>query len=313
MRCHAGAAALLLLTPILAPTLARAESAALRIPGTGVSLTPPDGFVLADEFPGLKHPDTESSIMVTEMPFPADTLRASLTPERAAERGMVISDTETVELAGQEGSLYSIVQNVQGNVYQKWMAVFGSEEETVMVVATFLEKHASEMSAPTRAALLSVSWSPDATQDPFEGLSFRIDESPRLEIAQRVSNMLILNLSGEIAEGEPSEAMMIVGSSFEASVGDLEEFSRRRLKMMDGVVDVGDFQGREITVADHAAYELTASGTDEDSEAPLALYQVIVPAGDVYYIAYGQVGAADAAEYLPEFRQVAQSLSLTNP
>lgn len=303
-----------LLLALLAPPLAAPEQPSpLRIPGTAVSLVPPEGFEVAEDFPGLKHPDTLSSIMVSEVPFSATVMRASLTPENAAKRGMVVGDSETVRLGDQDASLYSIVQNVQGSVYRKWMLILGSEEKTIMVVAAFLEKYAPEMSEPTRGALLSVSWDPHVPLDYFEGLSFRIEESSRLKIVRRVSNMITLGGNDEPGAPDLPDLLYLIGSSFEAAAGEVKEFSERRLKASYGVVDIEIVEGRWVTIAGRQGYEIVATATDEDSADPLTLYQVILPGEGVYYIAYGQSAPTDADVYLSEFRQVTESLTLNAP
>jgi hypothetical protein len=297
---------------LLVPNVDPAEDAnPLRIPGTAVSLVAPEGFVIAEDFPGLKHPDTLSSIVVSEVPLSATMMRASLTPENAAKRGMVVSGSETVQLGDEDASLYSIVQNVQGSVYHKWMIVFGSEEKTIMVVATFLEKYAPEMSEPAKAALLSVSRDPDAPLDYFEGLSFQIEESSRLKIVRRVGNMITLGGNDEPGAPDLPDLLYLIGSSFEAATGDVKGFSERRLKASYGVVDIEIVEGRPVTIAGLEGYEIVATASDEDSADPLTLYQAILPGEDVYYIAYGQSAPADAEVYLSEFRQVTESLRLT--
>ena len=40
------------------PGMTADQPARVRIPGTAVSLMPPEGFVVAEEFAGLTHPET---------------------------------------------------------------------------------------------------------------------------------------------------------------------------------------------------------------------------------------------------------------
>ena len=53
------------------------ESELTLIPGTGVSLLPPAGFVLSDQFSGLVNPDNLSSILIIELPPEAHSTLAS--------------------------------------------------------------------------------------------------------------------------------------------------------------------------------------------------------------------------------------------
>jgi hypothetical protein len=46
---------------------------------------------------------------------------------------------------------------------------------------------------------------------------------------------------------------------------------------------------------------------DGKSGVPLQIYQLVVVDGERYFPLQGWVGAADAAEYIPEFRELARS------
>ena len=50
---------------------------AVRVPGTGVALVPPEGFSPARRFPGFEHPGLQASIMVSELPSPAADMKAA--------------------------------------------------------------------------------------------------------------------------------------------------------------------------------------------------------------------------------------------
>ena len=62
----------------------------VRVPGTKVTLTPPDGFSLAQQYPGFEREVDQASIMVTELPGPAAEMIRVMTKEALAGRGMVL-------------------------------------------------------------------------------------------------------------------------------------------------------------------------------------------------------------------------------
>jgi hypothetical protein len=146
--------------------------------------------------------------------------------------------------------------------------------------------------------------------DPFEGLTFRVAESPRLKVANRLTNMLILTETGDLSQGPSGAPFLIVGSSIVPSdIGDVEAFSRRRIGQTETIVGLGNLTGAPVTIDGIEGYELLADARDDDPSArPLRIYQVILPEGSHYFIIQGITGADRAAEMIPEFRAVARSL-----
>jgi hypothetical protein len=178
----------------------------------------------------------------------------------------------------------------------------------VMIVATFPQALASELRKPMRDAVLSAEWNPSRRVDRFEGLRFRLTETDRLKIANRMANMLLLTAGGVAGRLSPGDPFLVVGSSIsEADIHDLERFARQRLARMVTIKDLTNIEGRQVIVDGATAYELTADARDEKADTALRVYQVVLLDGRYYYLFQGKVGAAKADEYLPEFRQVTKS------
>jgi hypothetical protein len=299
-------AVLVFLTALSATRVGAADKPV--IPGATVRLQPPPGFVPADRFPGFQWADAGSSIMVTEMPGPVGDVRAGMTKEGLASRGMTLRSLEVTRVAGREAILISVTQVASGVVVEKWMVLFGDESTTVMIVATFPHALASELRKPLRDAVLSAEWNPSRRVDRFEGLRFRLTETDRLKIANRMANMLLLTAGGVAGRLSPGDPFLVVGSSIsEADIHDLERFARQRLARMVTIKDLTNIEGRQVIVDGATAYELTADARDEKADTALRVYQVVLLDGRYYYLFQGKVGAAKADEYLPEFRQVTKS------
>ena len=280
----------------------------VRIPGTGVSLQPPAGFALAENYPGFQSAEQQASIMVTRMPAPVAEIRKAMTRDTLATRGITLLSSTEETVGGREALLLSVAQSAAGKDYLKWMLVTGDPKETVMIVGTFPKSAGEEVGAAIRTALLSASLAAAAPSDPFEGLLFRITPTQALKIAGRVSNMLLLTESGSPGTSGPGEPVYVIGSSIgPGGSGDLKAFSEARAKQTEQIRDLENLSGREITLGGLAAYELLADAKDVKSGTAIRLYQVIAPDGDGYFIAQGLVGADRAAGMLPEFRRVTES------
>lgn len=286
------------------------QQAAVQVPGTRVSVVVPIGFEPAKQFPGFQQVDTGSSIMITEMPAPFRAVRGGMTEEGLASHGMTLLSTQQVQIAELDGLLISASQKASGIAFRKWLGIFGTDSATVMVVATFPEAVATKMSEPLKRTVLSAAWDMGSDIGLFDGLTFRIQEPATLKIANRMSNMLMLTTGGAPGPLAPNEPFLIVGSSIsEVEIDNIEEVAKSRIMQTAKVTDISDIKGKSVTIGGVPGYEIIAAAKDSDSGTELVLYQVIVVRGTSYYIAQGLVGASVADKYVPEFREVASSLS----
>jgi len=284
----------------------------VRVPGTSTSLQPPNGFSLAEEFPGFKHAELRASIMVTEMPAPAAEVMKGMTREGLATRGMTLISSKAEMIGGREALLLQVAQKAVGAEFLKWMLVTGDQKASVMVVGTFPSGSAGEIGAAIRDSVLSVAWTPRGPSDPFEGLQFRVTPTPKLKVAGRMSDLVMLTESGTMGSLGPTDPLYIVGRSItDSRIGDLPSFSEARARQTAQIRDVQNVSGHALTVGGLAAYELVADAKDVKTGRAMRLYQVVMPEGGGYLIAQGLVGAERGAELLAEFRRVTASLRRT--
>lgn len=144
--------------------------------------------------------------------------------------------------------------------------------------------------------------------DPFEGLPFRIASSPALKIAGRMSNLLMLNETGQMTPQAPDAAIFAVGSSVAAvDLGDIKAFSRVRAGQTKQLTIVRVRQEGSTTIDGVAGYELVAEGADATTGRPVTLYQVVLPDPSGYILMQGLVTPGRATVMVPEFRKVAQT------
>lgn len=302
--------AVVLLLALLGPAQAVADP--VRVPGTNVSLQPPDGFAPSENFPGFQSTEQQASIMVTQMPAPVAEVLKGMNRETLATRGMTLLSSSDEKVGGREARLLQVAQAAGGAEYLKWMLVTGDPKTTVMIVGTFPKSAGQVVDAAIRKSVLTTSLASGNPGDPFEGLAFRITPTQGLKIATRMSNMLVLTESGGPGPLGPGEPLYIVGSSIgPGGGGDLKAFSEARAKQTEQIQGLEDVSGREITLGGLAAYELLADAKDVKSGTPIRLYQVIAPNDGGYFIVQALVGADRAAEMLPEFRRVTESFRRT--
>ena len=281
----------------------------VRIPGTKVSIDSPQSFALSSRFAGMENVEKGASIMVTEIPAAVDHTTAGFTEENLEARGMQLLSSEDVMVGEQKGMLYGLKQQARGIMFEKWMVALGDARTSILVVATYPEAFSEELKSTMRTALLSASWDPGIVTGQFEGLSYRISETDELKIQHRMQNMLLLSAPG--SSRGPETPLIVVGSSFsQQQISNIEDFSRLRIDQTQKITDVSAIEGVDKTVDGRPAYELTARAKDKQSGTPVAVYQLIVVDGQTYYIAQGLVGESSREQYLPQFRAVAESITI---
>lgn len=302
-------AVLFVLALSTSPALASTEPG--PVPGTKVVLTPPAGFTPATQFPGFLRTDVGASIVVTEIPAPVAQIGAGMTRAGLASRGMNLLDSRRASVAGRTALLLHVTQEARGVAFEKWMTVFGDEQNTVLVVGTFPQALASDLSEPIRDTVLTAMWDPGRQVGLLDGLTFRVSETASLKFAERISNTLLLTRNGNTGTIAPEEPLAVVSESLgTVDIGDLEGYATRRLSETAEITGLGNLEGRTTTVAGLPAYEITADANDRGTGTPLRIYQLVALDDARYFLVQGLVGATQAERFLPEFRQLATSLTL---
>ena len=291
---------------------APAFAQAIRVPGTQVTLAPPDGFAIAQQYPGFERADVRASIMVTELPGPASRMMKGMTTQALASRGMTLISAQSAVVNRRPARLLHVRQKTSDADALKWMLIAGDDARTIMVVGTYSQDAAPGLGEAIQQSLLTTSWAPADTPDPFEGLPFGITPTPKLKLARRVSNMLMFTESGTAGSPGSTEGVFLVGHSIgKGQIKDLQSFSEARAKQTAQLTALRGFTGSAVQVDGLDAYELEVDATDVRSGRPMRLYQVMIPDATGYFIAQGLIRADRAAEMVPEFKAVTKSFRRT--
>jgi hypothetical protein len=279
-----------------------AWSAPTPVPGTQITLDPPDGFARADRFPGFQKPEAAASIMVTEMPAPYPQIRQAMTEQGLASRGMTLISSDKVQMSGAEALLVHVGQAANGIDFLKWMLVSGDEKQTVMIVATYPKAAAAKFGEPLKQSVLSATRDVNAKVDPWDGLQYRVTPAAPLKFAKRISNTVMFNESGSLGGSNASEVVYLVGSSVaDPAMADLKTFSEQRAAAMPQVKNFTDMKGRKLKVDGMDAYELVADAADTKTDAPMKFYQTIAKELGGYYIFIGASPAKDGDAMVKTF------------
>ncbi|BAU65411.1 hypothetical protein STA3757_27960 [Stanieria sp. NIES-3757] len=285
-----------------------AQEKSPMIAGTKISLIPPQGFVPGILFPGYQQEETNSSIVVTEIPAPISELTPGLTnSEELAKKGMVLLQQEQVTVDRKDAILLKVQQSAYGIDFNKWILLLGNQNESALVTATFPQELASNYSESLKNSLLTVQWHQTQTAVATDGLKFTLEETGDLKLAQRLGNSLIYTKNGVFPVKSINDPLFVVAPSVAPQYQELEDFAHQRLFKTDNLTEIEIETGNKIVINNLDGYEIIAVGKDIRFKNPVAIYQVILSDQNAYYyLMQGQVDTRYNSQYLPIFKKLAR-------
>lgn len=261
------------------------------IKGTKVSLLPAKGFTSAVNFNGLQHNESGSSIMVLDMPAPYAEISKAITSEALQAQGITVKTIEQLTINSFPAVLATGTQTAQGTGFIKYMLVFGSSTETIMINGAVPES-IKKLGEEVKKCMLSVYYDAAKTIDPFDNLDYSIDVSgTKLKFGKNMSNSLIFTVDGQVPTTADDKSALIVAKSFSPiTETDKKQFAQNRLKKTNLNISSVEYVN-EITIDGMAGYEIYARGKKQSGETENC-YQVILFVDDLYYILFGTTNDA---------------------
>lgn len=232
----------------------------MAVPGTTVTMTPPEGFVAATDFAGFMDGDKQGSFLVVEMPGAALVQLSPLFADKDlaaqsfATKGITITEREEIDTAaGDTVPLLHGTQATNGVVLDKWMALYGGEK-TVMITFQIPQEHALDVETmKTAFASVSTGAAP-AVDDKLASLPFAIEAVEPFRVVDVLGGASVLMMAGEKdVDPERLQPMVVVAlSQASGDMSNLAAVAERSLRETAG------FEAAEIT----AKEETTFAGMD---------------------------------------------------
>jgi hypothetical protein len=304
---------LVLMVPVVACVSPPRDVVRTEIPGTRVAIAGPTGFVISKRFPGLVNADALASVMISEIPRAPDQVRNAMTSEELAARGSELLGSEEVSVDGRQAWLYHVAAgSTTDREILRWVLVTGENDSSVVIAATAPRFEASRLGPALRDALLSATWDAGRVLGPWDGLGFQVDEGETLKLSDRLPRMVALTKGGHGGAIAPDEPLFLAGSSAAMSaITDLAGYAHQQLRITAELVDITALSETPLTLDGLPAYEIVASATDNRSQTPLRIYQMLVVDGADYFLLQGMVGASNAEVFVAEFGAIARSFRRT--
>jgi len=258
-----------------------------NIKGTKVSLIAPNGFTDGLNFLGLQQTESGSSIMILDIPGPYSETSKGITKENMLSKGVEVSKIENLTINGLPAMFVTGTQNAYGNIYTKYIFVFGSENETIMINGVYPE-NLNKIGDEVKKSMLTVYYEADMNIDAFGNLDYSIDVTEtKLKFGKSMSNLLIFSVDGQVPTSSSDKTNLIVAKSFSpVTQEDKKLFVINRLKQTPIEIDNIEYTN-EISIDGIYGYEIYAKGKSRKTGEIENIYQVILFSDKLYYIFFG--------------------------
>lgn len=281
-----------------------------QVPGTSVSMMPPNGYTPAERFPGFMKDAISASIVVTEIPGPyAEVVSGFDNKDRLEAQGIKLLSKTPIKIDGHTGMLLKAEQPAYGKLFRKWMLVADRDGETTIIVATY-PKTSEKEGELLRKSILSAKFVKAA--DPLGALAFSATPVQPFKFAKVIGQTMILTPGGEIPAKDESVPVMVLGMSLSKNliIADRKAFSEDRIKKTPGIKSITVSSSSPVTIDSLPGYVTMASGEGEKNETPLTLYQVLLYDNSGYCIMQGIAPSKEDSSYLPVFENIARSFRI---
>jgi hypothetical protein len=190
----------LALLPALLQTAAAKEPVA--IPGTTVTLAPPDGFTSSTQFSGFENKETGASVLIVEFPPEAydqisTGLFGSLDQARTefAKRQIKVETRSEVDTPNGKIVLLKGEQVANGETYEKWMALFKGGK-TVMLTVQAPEDESLEDEQVVALVKSVTLGQPQSIAERTATLPYRIEAAEPFRVADILAGNTVLLVVG---------------------------------------------------------------------------------------------------------------------
>lgn len=175
----------------------KAQAAPTAIPGTSVTLDPPAGFTVADNFSGLQHSQSGSSITINELPLEAyEEISTIFTTEETAteallRQGIAIEDYRLLEVGESQVPLLRGSQRADSGEVTKYLTLFKGET-TVLITFNIIDpdRVTPEMVETTVASVVLAA--APTIEDKISQLSFSFNTAAPFQIFDVLGGSAVL-------------------------------------------------------------------------------------------------------------------------
>lgn len=280
-----------------------------EVRGSKISLIPPADFTVATKFMGFQQGETNSSIMVLDIPGPFIETSKGLNKESLLTQGVILESLEKIKLNNVDAILIKGEQTAYGVVYRKYIFAFGTDKETILINGV-APKEDLALNNLIKKTLLSAVYDADKILSPLDAVDFEISTTGTDFIfAKSMSNMLIYNRDGKTPTEKSDKASLVVAKAFsKVAITDKKEFATNRIKTLPVQIHKINTTN-SVTINGLSGFEISAEGVNRKTGIKEMAYQLMLFTEDGYYIIFGSA-ESDFERNLAAFQKIALTFKM---
>ncbi len=284
----------------------------IHVDGSKISLSVPDGYEVAVDFPGFSNPDLGSSIMVNVMPFEYKEIKGVFKQQEQLDtQNMQLLEHSDIIFNGINAELVQVTQDASGLQFGKYVLIFGKEGSTILINGILPIEYIENHGQVLKEAILSTVYHEDLSIDPFSALPYSIDVSgTKLQFATTMSSAAVFSVDGKVpTESQDKTTLIVANSLSEVVIGDKLAFAEKAIKTYPGYSSEMDIVSTsEVLINGVEGVELVSKGVNNDGEME-QIAQIILFQNNKYYRIIG-TSLEDYDDNLQLFRDVANTFQI---
>ncbi|MDO6706922.1 hypothetical protein [Photobacterium sp. 1_MG-2023] len=289
--------------------IAHARQSPVQVPGTAVTMSPPDGFVVAQQFSGFAYPGTNASILLAEIPSASFTQLTEVFADLAlakkafAPQGIDVKRLLKVNHQGKERSVLVGVQRVNGVDVGKYMVLVPGQSGVLLTYNIVPIERFSEQSIVASIASVTMGDALSAAEK-AAALDFSFQMLPPFHLADVMTGSTAILTSFAGVDPSGKKPLISVGRSLTATaMDDPKLFSERLVNRVAGFEKAEVIHVKPVHFAGLEGFRVEAINQDRT----LIQYTGFEPNGAYFrLIAVGSTQAL--AEISDTIDQIAQSV-----
>ncbi len=287
-----------------------ANAQLVPVPGTSISLEPPVGFSLSEQFSGFVNLDNFSSIVITELPLEGYSEIATIFSstqtaiEAFASQGILVKEVSTVIVGNMQVPFVTGVQNVNDVSVDKYIALLRGDK-TILLTFNVTDDRLGEEAVIKAIESIEISATP-SVEEQISQLPFTFKVAPPFQVLQTISGSgVALTPNGE-SDSSGKKPVIVIASSIGSVVNttDLATFAERLLLNTEGFTNAIISDRKPINFAGGNGYLIEAIVTDG-----VVLQYLKISANTSSYVRLIVAGEAEEVEKLmPSIQAITNSV-----
>jgi len=260
----------------------------ISISGTPISLHMPKGFITANKFPGIKHVESGSFIMVSNLTSSYSAIKSGFTRGSFKSQGMKLIESKELNLKKGKGLLYKATKGTGNAQFSKWILVLDNDTSAIMLNGTFPDTFQSAISEEIINCLLTAKVEKGKLINYEDAVDFKLDViDTKVKFAKYFTGTLIYTVDGNFPPKSKDRTSIKIGSSLgEVKIDNPKKIAFEKLYSLPyNFIDKPEINTIEIDGL--SGYEIKAYSLDKKTGIKQFIYQVILFSNKTFYLIVG--------------------------